>query len=283
MSIPLEDNFDDVLRKALRGLALSGEQLAQRAGLPSARVRALLAAEPDETALRAVAAPLGLDADALVELAGRSWHPRSARLDGLAQFNTPWPAHGPEHMRVNAYLAWDTESRIAVAIDAGAQAEPLLEHLRCHGLTLAGVLLTHTHADHVAALDHLLRETGRPPVWVHANEPLAGAQPVAEGARLTFGGLSIEARLTPGHSPGGTTWVVRGLPRLVALTGDALFCCSVGGVGPGAYAGALAANRNRILSLPGDTLLGPGHGPVTTVAEEWLHNPFFAGKALRPA
>ena len=85
-------------------------------------------------------------------------------------------------------------------------------------------------------------------------------------------------RATPGHSPGGTTYVVTGIEPPVAVVGDALFAGSMGGVSPQNYPSALEANRANILGLSEDTLLCPGHGPVTTVTLERKHNPFYAGQ-----
>ena len=100
-----------------------------------------------------------------------------------------------------------------------------------------------------------------------------------DGDTFTVGGLTITARLTPGHSPGGTTYVVESIEPSLAVVGDALFAASMGGVGPEKYADALNANREKILSLPDGTVILPGHGPVTTVDKEKRHNPFYAADA----
>ena len=89
-----------------------------------------------------------------------------------------------------------------------------------------------------------------------------------------MGALEIETRLTPGHSVGGITYVVSGLGRPVAVVGDAIFAGSMGGGGI-SYSDALSNNRKRIFTLADDTILCPGHGPLTTVGEEKRHNPFY--------
>ena len=94
------------------------------------------------------------------------------------------------------------------------------------------------------------------------------------GKTFQVGALSIESRSTWGHSPGGVTYVVRGLPRTVAIVGDAIFAGSMGGGGV-SYKDALKTNRESILSLPDETILCPGHGPLTTVGEQKKVNPFF--------
>jgi len=89
--------------------------------------------------------------------------------------------------------------------------------------------------------------------------------------------LQIDTRLTWGHSPGGMTYVVIGLAHPIAIVGDSLFAGSMGG-GNVSYHDALRNNLEKILTLSDDTIICPGHGPMTTVGEEKAHNPFFAGK-----
>ena len=93
--------------------------------------------------------------------------------------------------------------------------------------------------------------------------------------RFELGGLRIDLLQTSGHSVGGITYWVRGLQRPVAIVGDAIFAGSMGG-GMVSYEDALRNNREKILALPEETVLCPGHGPLTTVGEERQHNPFFA-------
>jgi hydroxyacylglutathione hydrolase len=87
--------------------------------------------------------------------------------------------------------------------------------------------------------------------------------------------LEIESLSTWGHSPGGMTFVVRGLTKPIAVVGDSLFAGSMGG-GNVSYDDAVKNNLEKILTLPNDTIICPGHGPLTTVGDEKLHNPFFA-------
>src|SRR5438132_13828822 len=144
-----------------------------------------------------------------------------------------------------------------------------------HKLDVQLILLTHAHADHVADLPRLREETGAD-VLTPAREPVPGAELIDEGKRFRLGNLEIEARLTWGHSPGGMTFVVTGLAHPIAIVGDSIFAGSMGG-GNVSYEDAVENNLKKILSLPNDTILCPGHGPLTTVGEEKLHNPFFAG------
>ncbi|MFO7725603.1 MAG: MBL fold metallo-hydrolase [Oceanipulchritudo sp.] len=273
--IRLEDNFEDVIGKAAAGLGLGEEALAGKSGLPVERARALLAGRLTSPAdLEAVAGALGLRGDCLLELARQEWEPPLFDVEGLSVFTTPYPIPGYEEMTVNSYLVQDPDSPAAVAFDAGADASPMLREIGARSLEIRMVLLTHAHGDHVQDLERLVRETGSPPVWLNEQETLAGAEPFPAGRVFQAGSLRIQSRLTSGHSPGGTTYVIEGLGPPVAIVGDSLFCCSQGGA-RGAYAEALENNRREILSLPEETILCPGHGPLTTVGGEKRHNPFF--------
>lgn len=273
--VRLEDNFEDVIGKAAAGLGLGKGALAEKAGVPVERVRALLAGEltsPDD--LRAVAGALGLRGDCLLELAGKEWEPPVLEVEGLSMFTTPYPVPGYEEMTVNSYLVEVPGSTEAVVFDAGADATAMLREIRARSLEVRLILLTHAHGDHVQDLERLLRETGNPPVWLNERESLAGADPFPAGRSFQVGSLTIVSRDTSGHSPGGTTYLMEGLGPPVAIVGDSLFCCSQGGA-RSAYAEALEHNRREILSLPDETILCPGHGPLTTVGGEKRHNPFF--------
>jgi glyoxylase-like metal-dependent hydrolase (beta-lactamase superfamily II) len=147
------------------------------------------------------------------------------------------------------------------------------------------ILLTHAHPDHVADLPRLREETGAQ-IFAPAREPVPGAENIDEGKHFSLGKsarrtdssrgeIDIEARLTWGHSPGGITFVCTGLARPIAIVGDSLFAGSMGG-GSVSYKDAVQNNLEKILTLPDETIICPGHGPMTSVGEEKRHNPFFA-------
>jgi glyoxylase-like metal-dependent hydrolase (beta-lactamase superfamily II) len=273
MTIPLEDNFTDIIGKAQRGLGLSDSAVASRAGLAVEAVQRLRAGHFNEHAARLAAPVLGLNPRALVEIGQNRYAPAGiGPFDGLAQFNTPFG-----DMTVNAYLVWDPASKDAAAFDTGGDCSGILEKLRASALALRYIFLTHTHGDHVYDLDRLREKTGAP-AFVSSLEPLPEAESVEPGQEFPLGSLRITGRLTWGHSRGGMTWVISGLARPVAIVGDALFAGSMGG-GLVSYPDALRTNREEIFSLPGDTILCPGHGPMTTLREECEHNPFFASTA----
>jgi hydroxyacylglutathione hydrolase len=271
MAIPLEDNFTDVISKAQRGLQLSDSQLAEKSGASVDQIRSLRDGRFDREALGQIAPVLQLDAQALADLAQDGWRPNEIDVPGLSQFNTPY-----HDMTVNAYLVWDPENKEAVVFDSGADCSELLRRSAREDLTIKLVLLTHAHPDHIADLRRLTQAT-EAPVFLSSREQAPGAEPIEEGKTLHLGSLRIEARLTWGHSPGGMTYVISGLARPVAIVGDSLFAGSMGG-GNVSYEDAIGNNLEKILTLPDETVLCPGHGPLTTVAEEKKHNPFFAGR-----
>ena len=266
--IPLEDSFTDILVKTQRGLQLPDEHLATAAGVTVEQLAAAKGGDVQEAVLRRLAAALRLGGDALLDSARKAWAPRPVEVPGLRQFNTAW-----EDMTVNLYLAWDVKSKQAVVFDTGADCGPALEFAREQGLTITLILLTHTHPDHIADLARLQRETGAP-AWVGRDEMFAGAQAFDAGQSFTAGALKIETRRTSGHAAGGITYVISGLSRPVAVVGDALFAGSMGG-GLISFSQALGNNRRNLFTLSDNTVLCPGHGPLTTVGEEKAHNPFY--------
>ena len=273
MPIPLEDQLGDVLGKARRGLRLSESQLAQKSGVGLENVEAFAAGKllDDADTAAKVARALDLYAPALLDLGRDGWHPGEIALPTTAAaYNQPYG-----DMTVNFYLVWDQDGGRAAAFDTGGDCGALLQTLREKRLKLDAVFLTHTHEDHIADLDRLTAETDAT-VYVSELEKLPGATSVRDGESFTVGGLTITARLTPGHSPGGTPDLVARVAPALAVVGDALFAASMGGVSPEKYADALKANREKILALPDDTIIFPGHGPVTTVDKEKRHNPFYA-------
>ena len=270
--IPLEDNAADIIGKAQRGLRISDSELAEKAGVNAQTIRKLREGDFDESALLSIAPVLGLDGRALREIAKSEWHPEKIEsLDGLAQFTTDYNG-----MAVNAYVVWNSETRVAAAFDTGADSREMLGFANRHKLDVQLILLTHAHPDHVADLPALREETGAD-VFTPAREPVPGAEPIDEGKKFRLGNLQIDTRLTWGHSPGGMTYVVTGLARPIAIVGDSLFSGSMGG-GNVSYRDALQNNLDKILTLQNETIICPGHGPMTTVGEEKQHNPFFAGK-----
>lgn len=266
--IPLEDNYADILAKAQRGLKLSDEAVASSAGLALDEWKNLKDGVLHESSLYRAASVLQLHAPSLAAVAlGRSV-PNPVSIENFAAFNTPY-----KDMTVNSYLIWNPETKEAIAFDTGADADPLLFALQKEGLTLKLLLLTHGHGDHILELDRILERTGAE-AWISSAEAVEGARTFHPGHSFQCGGIMIFTRLTCGHSPGGITYVISPFNRQLAVVGDALFARSMGG-GLVSYSDALRSNREEIFTLLDDTILAPGHGPLTTVAEEKKFNPFY--------
>lgn len=270
MPLPLEDLFNDVIAKSMRGLGITDAALATRSGATAADIAAAKDGQVNDAVLRQLAPHLQLDGPSLVAMAHNEWRPQPVSVSGLAQFNTPY-----HDMTVNAYLVWDAETKNAVAFDTGADASPMIDFIQKEGLNLSLIFLTHTHGDHIQDLAKL-SAGGTVTAFVHEKESCSGAKTFTLGDTESWesGGLRIEPRSTWGHSKGGITYVVTGLERPIAIVGDALFASSMGG-GMVSYAEALATNRKEIFPLPDNTVICPGHGPLTTVGEEKAHNPFY--------
>jgi glyoxylase-like metal-dependent hydrolase (beta-lactamase superfamily II) len=222
--------------------------------------------------LRRLAPHLRLDPRALAELAYGRWRPNAPVFPrGFAMFNTAF-----EDMTVNSYLVWDSRSRLAAAFDTGADCIPMLDLIAAERLTVRDIFLTHTHEDHIADLGRLAAATGAQ-VWASEREPAPhpAAKTFGENAHFHLGEIAVKTLLTWGHSPGLTTYFVTGLSWPLAIVGDAMFAGSIGGSAEH-FAEQQQNDRAKIFTLPRDTVLACGHGPLTTLAEERKHNPFFA-------
>ena len=272
MTIPLEDTATDIIGKAQRGLGIDDPALAEQIGITSDEldaVKQVKGAKPE--LVKKLAQTLELESGSLIALAEGKYAPTvTPPKTGFFQATT---AYG--NMTVNAYLVWDPETRLAAAFDTGANAAVLVDEIRKHNLTLQDIYLTHTHVDHVVELDRLVEKAGGS-IGVHVNEaePVEGAAAFKPGVTFSLGRLHIETRDTSGHSPGGTTYHIHGLDAPLAIVGDALFAGSAGGIRAD-YRAALKRIRENILSAQDNTVLAPGHGPLTTVGQEKANNPFF--------
>jgi hydroxyacylglutathione hydrolase len=270
MNIPLEDLFEDIVGKAQRGLQVSDQELGQRARLDTEELRLLKKGEGSAAGVAGFAEALGLGPKSLAASYSRSWYPSDVPVvDAVKQFNTPLM-----DMTVNAYLIWDPETKEAAIFDTGADASGLLAFVDSAHLTVKYLFITHAHQDHIAELGAISKRI-RAEIFSPDLERLPETKIVREGDQVRLGKLRIEAKLTNGHSPGGTSYVVHGLQNTVAVVGDSLFAGSMGGA-PNDYQKALRNNREKLLTLAGECLVCPGHGPLTTIANEREHNPFFA-------
>jgi hydroxyacylglutathione hydrolase len=271
----LEDHLGDIVRKA-RGMShVAAAEAARAAGLTEGELATLEeSGQPSRKAnLAALAERVGLQPGKLEAIAN-GWLPSVKDLSVWRELRCIATHTGG--MAVNCYLVWDEVSRDAALFDTGWEAEPVAKLLAQNQLQLRHIFITHGHEDHVAALNELRQQF--PKARLHSGAKNA---PVDQRNRtndfIHLGSLRITHRETPGHAEDGTTYIVGTWPDdapHVAIVGDALFA---GSIGRGNQSWDLARQkvREQILTLPAETLVCPGHGPLTTVAEEKEHNPFF--------
>lgn len=180
----------------------------------------------------------------------------------------------------NTYLVADEPGGSAVLVDAGGPVAPLLDAIERDDLTLTHVLLTHHHFDHVAELDQVVARHPDTPVLIHAleRELVPAATGVIEPSEpILSGGLRIQPLHTPGHTAGMVSLLVSHGPEQALFTGDTIFKGSVGGVrAPGhtTYADLKSSIMDKLLALPPQTPIHPGHTDPTTVGDELAHNRF---------
>jgi hydroxyacylglutathione hydrolase len=178
----------------------------------------------------------------------------------------------------NAYLVADAEGGHAVLIDGNGVTEPLIEAAEKLGVAVDAILLTHHHGDHIAGLDEYREKFGAP-VYAHpwTKDAVAGEVPVDEtmddGDVLEFGDLRVEVLHTPGHAAGHLALLFNGTD---VFTADVLFKGTVGGSFAPGNTGYedLKASVLRLVDLPPEIVVHPGHTLPTTIDAERKHNPF---------
>lgn len=193
----------------------------------------------------------------------------------------------------NCSVIGDEESREALVIDPGDEVEEVLAIVRRHRLTVKQIIITHAHIDHVGGAMKLKRATGAP-ILLNQNDyvllqmleeqaawvGMAPPGPVTVDASLDDAGtvragkLAASVMHTPGHTQGSVCLYFE--PEQKLLAGDTLFAGSIGrtDLPGGSYEKILSSLHERVLALPDETLVVPGHGPLTTIGRERATNPF---------
>ena len=274
----LEDHLGDIIRKARAAatLAISRSSAAQAADLTTEEESELeeFGGIDKPFDLKSLAALLQLDALKLARIAN-GWMPEPADIGLWRELRIISTTRGGN--TVNCYLVWDEVTRDAALFDTGWDAEPIFGLVEQNKLQLKHLFLTHQHEDHMAAMAGLRERF--PKLHLHINSRNAPPQHRNRpNDCLHLGSLRITNRETPGHAEEGVTYLVGNWPEdapHVAIVGDTIFA---GSLATGFQSWDLLKEkvRSQILSLPEQTLLCPGHGPLTTVAQEKANNPFFS-------
>lgn len=193
-------------------------------------------------------------------------------------------------LEVNCYIVSDDATKEAMVIDPGDEPDRILDYVTEKGLMLVKIVCTHTHFDHIGALPEL-KESLKVSIAMHKDEVVIYKRAkemaavwgfqiddmpapdvlLTDGDEVVVGGLKFKVLHTPGHTPGGICLLGNG----VVITGDTLFAGSVGRTDlPGGNMPALKASFKRLMTLPAQTNVLPGHGPASSIGNEQSNNFF---------
>ena len=196
-------------------------------------------------------------------------------------------------LQCNCSIVGDETSREAIVIDPGDEIESILTTVKKHGLTVKQIVVTHAHIDHVGGAMKLKAATGAPillnqndamllkmmdvqAAWVGMRPPGAVEvdQSVKDGDIIKVSGIEANVIHTPGHTEGSVCLLFA--PQKVLIAGDTLFAGSIGrtDLPGGSYDKIIRSLHEKVLTLPDEVRVIPGHGPSTTVGDEREANPF---------
>lgn len=276
--IPLEDSYTDILKKASIGKGYGERKLASRCQCSLSDIQTFFKGNYSERMLEAVAQVLNLNPKALkMHALGRS-NPPEIEINALKSFQSKFPYTPELTLSVNHYLVTDRARKTALLFDTGTTASECLAYLQRENLQLEAICITHQHRDHTYALNAYRTAFPQAPIYAARTLPqIKESQAIRLGNEYPFGAYTLKALATPGHTEDGISFAISGLERPLILVGDALFAHSQGGTqSKEAFQLALKSNRTHLLSQAEETVLAPGHGPLTTVAHELKFNPFYA-------
>jgi len=276
--VSLEDDFSDIIKKARTGQLRSVADVSRASGLAESEITELerghVPRHRDQVS--AMAHALGLRPGPLGQIASGAWEPHVMKnVNGLETIRGSIGGY-----EVKGYVLHDGGE--AVLIDTGYNPQAMLETLGRRGLRLQAICLTHGHTDHAAGIQAILDQHPVPVYlgpgdldllsWTPPDDRLLVPE---DGDTIRVGGLTIRFMETPGHTPGGICYRVEAAAEAMCFVGDTVFAGSIGRSNPATLYGThLESVRLRVLKLPDDVVLFPGHGPATTVRQELVHNPF---------
>ncbi len=274
--MPLEDELGDILQKARDGKAWSQDDLVRATNLPAGDIQRIENYQliPEDSVVLNLAEALDLDGPTLIDISQERWTPEEPAVDPdfdlvcLNVFMGEYP--------VNCYLLRCKATGETAVVDTGANPKTIISKAREMGVRPNRILLTHAHPDHAGGLGEL-SEAFDCPTYIDRNEPRPRGSRnfkiVKDGDELTLGHLRILCIETPGHTAGGVSYLI----NQTLLSGDVIFAGSMGRANS-SWEDLFHSITQKVLRLPDNTGIHPGHGPATTVGQEKEHNPFFKGR-----
>ena len=280
--IPLEDTYLDIIKKAAVGHGLGEKKIAELSQVPISKIADFFNGSYCVSTLQAIAQILNLDFQSLKAHAEGHSQPPEILSESLLQYQSTFTYRPNQTLSVNYYILIDATTQTALLFDTGTDATDTLKYLQSNSLSLSAIFITHQHRDHIWALNQFTEAYPKADIYASqsSNDSRYSFNLIKVNKPQKFGSFEIEAYETTGHTEDGMSFKVTGLSNNIMFVGDALFAHSQGGIySREAYQNALTINRSNILSQSDDTILAPGHGPLTTVSHEKQNNPFYAKSA----